>query len=182
MIDLPDDPNFDQAFHYTLVNEGGFVNDPDDAGGATRWGITINSLAAWRGHPVEAIDVRNLSVDEAKEIYYGRYWAPLRCHRMKQLPVAMAIFDVAVLFGLGTAAIYAQKAVRDCAMDIEVDGDIGPESLNALNVVTPSVFLSTLSTLLLGRIDGIIQASPIDERFRAGWTARVNKLLLLASS
>lgn len=63
----------DDLIDEILRKEGGYVDDPDDAGGATNFGITQDTLAAWRKHPVTKDDVRNMSVLEAKAIYSQLY-------------------------------------------------------------------------------------------------------------
>lgn len=59
-----------------LAAEGGFVDDPEDLGGTTNFGITKATLEAYRGHPVTVEDVRNLPRAEAREIYRKNYVAP----------------------------------------------------------------------------------------------------------
>ena len=59
-----------------LSHEGGYVDHPLDKGAPTHHGITLATLAEWRGHSVTADDVRRLTVEEAKEIYRQRYIKP----------------------------------------------------------------------------------------------------------
>lgn len=57
---------------FVLDHEGGiYENDPDDPGGATKWGIDS------RSHP--SVDIKNLTKDGATEIYFTSYWARNRC-------------------------------------------------------------------------------------------------------
>ena len=53
--------------------EGGFVNDPDDPGGATKYGVTIHTLRALRGRAT-VDDVKALTEAEAVEIFKGQYF------------------------------------------------------------------------------------------------------------
>ena len=57
---------FDQAFAIVIGEEGGYVNDPNDPGGETKYGIAKNS------HP--NVDIANLTLDQAKAIYKTEYW------------------------------------------------------------------------------------------------------------
>ncbi len=59
-----------------IRREGGFVDDPQDLGGATKYGITQATLAAYRGHQVTKDDVRGLSDTEARDIYRTNYVRP----------------------------------------------------------------------------------------------------------
>ena len=62
--------DFERAVEKTLKLEGGFVNDPDDPGGATKYGITE---ATARAHGYTG-DMRELPLDVAREIYKKSYW------------------------------------------------------------------------------------------------------------
>jgi lysozyme family protein len=59
-------PGFERALAFTLRWEGGLSQDPDDPGGTTKYGISA------RAHP--EVDVRNLTLEDAKEIYRKEYW------------------------------------------------------------------------------------------------------------
>ena len=56
-----------------IKREGGYVNNPADRGGPTKFGITLKTLKAWRGSPVTAWGVEGLGEDEAREIYESEY-------------------------------------------------------------------------------------------------------------
>lgn len=71
-----------------------FENDPDDPGGATKYGIDQ------RSHPKE--NIRALTEDRAKEIYWDEYWQANRCEKMVH-PLGEAFFDVCVNNGRGRA-------------------------------------------------------------------------------
>ena len=58
--------SLDAMIDRLLEREGGFVNHPADRGGATNWGVTQGTLAAWRGYPVSVADVHALTRDEAR--------------------------------------------------------------------------------------------------------------------
>jgi Glycosyl hydrolase 108 len=66
--------NFSQCLAVVLAEEGGYTNDPDDRGGPTNFGITIDDLREWRGTDVTAEDVKNMTKAEAQEIYRSKYW------------------------------------------------------------------------------------------------------------
>lgn len=54
--------------------EGGFVNDPDDAGGATMMGVTLATYRKWYGAGKSVSDLKNMSYDEWRTIMKGGYW------------------------------------------------------------------------------------------------------------
>jgi lysozyme family protein len=86
--------NFDAAFNIVVGIEAGYSNNPADPGGETKYGITK------RQYP--QIDIKNLTLDQAKAIYQRDYWSLCRCD---ELPwdMALVVFDCAVNQGPGTA-------------------------------------------------------------------------------
>ena len=67
---------FEEIIEVVLHHEGGFVDDPDDKGGATNYGVTQATLEQYRENDVSREDVQNLTVDEAKECYHEMFWKP----------------------------------------------------------------------------------------------------------
>jgi lysozyme family protein len=95
--------SFETALSYVLVHEGGFADHPLDPGGATKFGITLATLAAWRKRPVARAEVMALDRREAAEIYRARYWNAVRGD---ELPRGLdhAVFDLAVNSGPARSA------------------------------------------------------------------------------
>ncbi len=171
---------FQRACDMTLNTEKGFVNDPEDPGGATNFGITRDTLAQWRGHPVTIDDVKNLTQKEAASIYFARYWKPLGCDTVGQLSVAAVMFDAAVLFGIGVSALFAQKSVKESGYpDVIIDGHIGDKSIAALNAVPPGEFIAKFCALCYHRIDELVEKRPASIKYKNGWEKRVSKYLSL---
>ena len=91
---------FEKALSFVLRWEGGYINHPNDLGGATNMGITQNAYNSWlaqQGHDKK--DVSTLSLDEAKQIYYERYWKAAKCDTMSA-KFAVLAFDTAVNMGV----------------------------------------------------------------------------------
>ncbi len=93
--------NFDRAFELTVGLEGGYTNDPKDPGGETKYGISK------RWNP--DVDIKNLTVDQAKAIYLKRYWTPCGCDSLPY-PVDCLTFDRSVLYGPADAIAWAKTA------------------------------------------------------------------------
>lgn len=83
---------FDDAFEALLGHEGGYVNDQNDPGGETKYGISK------RAYP--NVDIENLTVEQARAIYERDYWQAAGCHRMKDPAMAFLMFDTAVNQGV----------------------------------------------------------------------------------
>ncbi len=116
-----------------LVREGRdqYTNDPSDAGGPTKWGITQGALAKGRGRPVSAADVQALGRDEAVAIYRRDYMAAFETIEDPSLLELM--FDFGVNHGVGTAAKALQTVLTRIGYYAgEIDGGFGRLSREAL--------------------------------------------------
>lgn len=111
--------DFDKAFAAIIGVEGGYVNDPRDPGGETKYGITK------RDHPGAFVGGPP-TVDLAKAIYLEEYWRPAHCDDLPW-PLNLLLFDCAVNQGVGTAVKLLQKAVGTAQ-----DGILGKNSLVAI--------------------------------------------------
>jgi lysozyme family protein len=101
-----------------LEREGGLVNDPNDPGGVTNWGITQ------RDHPL--LDIAHLTRDEAIAVYKVEYWDACGAAKVPK-PIDLYLFDAAVNQGVGRAVRMLQIAVGTVA-----DGILGPVTLEAI--------------------------------------------------
>jgi len=70
--------NFDKCFEMLLAHEGGFVNHPDDPGGATNLGVTKRTLQNYLGRHVSMDEMRNLAPEDVKLIYRKNYADAIR--------------------------------------------------------------------------------------------------------
>lgn len=122
-----------------VQREGGFVNNPNDNGGPTKYGITIATLASWRGVPVSVEDVRNLTVAEAAAIYEKRYILDPGLENVKDPALRELLVDFGVLSGPKRAVAGLQKALG--FSDADCDGQFGPKSRAALAADTNPVAL-----------------------------------------
>jgi lysozyme family protein len=117
---------FTDSLPFVLRWEGGYVNDPDDPGGATNKGITQKVYDGWRRRQGRAEQtVRNITDAEVQAIYEADYWMPPRCDLL-QRQLDLVQFDTAVNMGVGRAVRFLQGALG-CG----VDGDFGPNTRNA---------------------------------------------------
>ena len=117
-----------------LDREGGFVNDPDDPGGATNFGVTIHTmrrlgLDLTGDGAVSVADVQALTRAQAQEIFVEHYFER---PSIDQLPEALhaTVFDMYVNAG-ANAVTLLQRLLRDMGLEIIVDGVIGPQTIRA---------------------------------------------------
>ena len=104
---------------FAVPNEGGYINHPNDRGGETKYGISR------RWYPNE--DISNLTRERANIILFRDYW---KNRNINQLPdeLAYRVFDNAIVQGQPTAVRNLQRA-----LGVKADGQIGPNTLNAVN-------------------------------------------------
>ena len=101
---------FDKALKFVLKHEGGYVNNPNDKGGATNKGITQNTYNGWlRSKGQNLKDIRNITDSEVKEIYYNNYWLKAGCDKMSE-KFAILAFDTAVNMGVSRVSEFLKVA------------------------------------------------------------------------
>lgn len=117
------DPNFETAFELVIKKEGGYVNDPYDKGGETKYGISKSAYPN--------LDIKNLTLEKAKQIYYKDYWLKSKANKM---PARLALihFDTAVNTGVKTAGKILQRALNRQGFNLIVDGIVGNKTLDAV--------------------------------------------------
>ena len=127
--------NVRQIAEEIVDREGGFVNDPDDPGGATNHGVTIHTLRRLGldltgDGAVGIADVRALSRAQAVEILLAHYY---EWPRIAEMPGALqpALFDMYVNAGANAVKIL-QRLLREMGYPVAVDGVIGPQTLAAV--------------------------------------------------
>lgn len=123
--------NFDKSFARVVGHEGGLSLDRNDRGNWTSGKIGVGSLNGTK-YGVSAmayphLDIRNLTLQEAKDIYRRDYWNKCRCD---DLPKAIdyLVFDAAVNHGNSRSAKFLQTAVGAVA-----DGIIGEKTVAKAN-------------------------------------------------
>lgn len=99
---------------HTIDLEGGYINNPNDAGGETNFGISK------RQYP--AIDIANLTKEKAAEIYFTDYWKSCGSERILSTRLKAKLFDTSVNVGVDKAVKILQRAV--CVKDDGILGDI----------------------------------------------------------
>lgn len=172
---------FDRLIEPLIQREGGYTNNPDDAGGETNWGITVK-VARENGY---AGRMRDMTRDQAKAIYRTKYWAKPGLYLIAPLSAAVAeeLFDTGVNMGTGTAGVFFQRALNALNrreadyQDIVVDGAIGAQSKEAFEAFLrrngvargAEVMLKALNCLQGARYIELSEAREANETFTNGW-------------
>ena len=162
---------FIEAFIETVGIEGGYVFDPDDRGGETNFGISKRSYPH--------LDIKNLTSEDAKEIYYRDFWDTPKMKLTAFSPkVSKELFDTGVNMGMPRVRKMLQEALNllnraeTRYKDLKVDGWIGQSSLKALSLTDEKELLKVLNGLQFMRYFEIQKNDHSQERFFAGWVKR----------
>ncbi len=165
-----------------LQREGGFVDHPDDRGGATNFGITesVARASGWAG------PMRQLPRAMARAIYTEKYWSRPGFDAVAAIapPVAAALFDIGVNMGPGMAGAFLQRSLnalnrqgRDWP-DVPVDRVIGAATLAALRRLHHvrgdagvAVLLKAINALKGARYIELAEGRAANESFLFGWLA-----------
>ena len=153
--------NFDQAFDRLIGHEGGYVNNPRDPGGETKFGVSK------RSYPGE--DIPGMTIERAKTIYARDFWGPAGCDGLPDL-LKFEMFDLAVNTSAPGRPVTAIKLLQQ-AVGSFADGALGPKTLQAAQSMDPAKALRRLQGARLRYYAAI----PKERRdpFLAGWVNRV---------
>ena len=182
---------FSEAYKKTMGHEGGYVNDPTDAGGETYKGISRVYNPGWdgwividtaKGHPnfPRSLDNNMALQEDVHAFYKDRYWDVNRLDSFPQR-TAEEMFDTGVNMGVKRAARFLQTALNylnrngKLYAELTVDGLIGPASLNALQAVRSDedVLLAMLNTLQGQHYMNYMDKNPSQKKYARGWFRRV---------
>ncbi len=156
------DFTFETGFEKTIGHEGGHVNDPEDPGRETKFGISKRSYPD--------VDIAGLTLSQAKEIYKRDFWDTPGFAGIKDVALAIKVFDLGVNFGTGRVTKFLQEAANLFEAGLKVDGDLGPKTLTCINSFRyPKALISGLEI-----IAGNYYISLGRQRFLAGWLIRLD--------
>ena len=163
---------------FILSKEGGYVNDKDDSGGATNFGIT---LATWRkvGYDkngdgvINEKDIKLLTEDDFNRVFKRNYWDACKADQIKDQSVANLLVDFAYNSGVARVSKVIQKIVG-----VTADGISWSKTINAINNYPRGQrqLFATLRQRRINYLNGIVIANPTQKKFYNGWMNRVNAI------
>ena len=155
--------NWPQCFALVLKNEGGYVDNPADPGGATNLGCTKAVWEQYIGRSVTKDDIKALTPNDVMPLYKAKYWDTIKGDDLPE-GVDYAVFDFAINSGPSRAA----KALQS-VLSVTVDGQIGPATLRALETANPREVATAVCEARLA----FLQSLPTYGTFGKGWSRRV---------
>lgn len=136
----------------------GYVNDPADAGGETKFGIAANANIG--------VDIRLLDWVDAKDIYKRKYWDAVKADKL-QPKTAIVVFDCAVNHGVSQASKFLQRAVN-----VPDDGIIGERTIEAARINPDGLVADNIIQQRREFFHALVHRKPLQGRFLNGWLAR----------
>lgn len=140
----------------------GYVDDPLDRGGETKYGIAFNAN--------QDVDIKALDWETAKQIYFERYWLTGHCDKLPPR-IAVLHFDGCVNHGIGRAAKFLQAAVG-----MSTDGIIGKQTLNAVYNQDEIELCISICDQRADFYKAIVARKPEQVRFLKGWLRRITEM------
>ena len=162
-----------------LRYEGGFVNDPEDKGGATNMGVT---LATWRqvGYDkdgdgdIDADDIKLLSANDAVSVLKLNYWDRWKADQINNQSIAEILVDW--VWGSGKWGIVIPQRI----LKVPDDGIVGPATLYAVNSANQRGLHSAIFQARGRFILDMVKNHPEQKKFLEGWMNRLNKFKFIA--
>lgn len=169
---------FLNAYKTILSNEGGYVNDPNDAGGETYAGISRKNFPDWGGWPlVDAAKPlsHNARVSgdqmesQVRTFYKSQQWDVIKGDRINDQWIAEFIFD----WYINAGSIAVKKA--QAAAGVTADGNVGPQTITAINSADENMLKQNLIGARIQFYRDIVARRPDQGKFLNGWLNRVER-------
>ena len=165
----------DEALNFLLEEEGGWSNHKADRGGATMYGVTQAVYNEFRASVKRAKQtVRNITKEEAREVYDTLYWRAAGCDRLPW-PISYLTFDAAVNSGVSRGTKWTQAG-----LGVAADGAIGRGTIAAANKVLEDGNAEALYNIVDQRVTflaRLVQNKPSQAAFLLGWWRRTMRVL-----
>lgn len=149
--------------------EGGFSNDPNDAGGATMKGVTIATFRHYYGSSRTVAELKAITDSQWSNIFKKGYWDKVLGDSILSQSVANLLCDWVWMSGVTTPVKNIQRIVG-----VKDDGQFGPKTLAAVNGMNARNLFDRLMDKRVLYYDCIIQLWPSNAKFKKGWMNRLN--------
>jgi lysozyme family protein len=163
-------PTFTDALYLVLHEEGGFVDDTRDPGGATNLGVTARTWHSWSGHPATNGVMKALTPAKVAPLYRSWFWDKIAGENLP-IGLALAVFDFAVNGGPDTAIKTLQGIVG-----APRDGQPGTTTLAAVQTYASKIGLAKLIARFGDARRDHYRALPTFPVFGKGWLARIDRI------
>lgn len=147
--------------------EGGFVNDPDDAGGATNKGVTIATFRKFYGADATVAQLQKITDQQWLHIFRVGYWEKFRADEIEDQSVANICVDW--LYNSGIVAIKRVQKI----VGVEDDGIVGTKTIAAINKREADPLFYQIRAARIAFVETIARNKPSQRKFLQGWKNRI---------
>ncbi|MES2144092.1 MAG: holin-associated N-acetylmuramidase [Pseudomonadota bacterium] len=173
-----------------VAREGGFVNDPDDPGGATNFGVTIHTLRRLgidvnRDTRIDVADVKALTRTQAVDIYLEHYYKRPGIAALPE-PLQASVFDMYVNAGANAVKIL-QRLLTDMGYPCDPDGVLGPQTIRAAETAyeaAPAHLVDAYGIARRNYYYALADARPASRKYarrrdggKGGWITRAEEFI-----
>jgi len=158
--------NWNKSFDLVIVNEGGYVDNKLDPGGATNWGCTQAVWEGYIGHKVSVDDMKALTKEDVKPLYKKRYWDAIHGDAIPS-GLDYCLFDCAINSGVNRSAKIIQEIVG-----VFADGAIGNNTVSAITQLNPVTAINEFCDKRQAFLESL-KTFPV---FGKGWSKRVSEV------
>lgn len=171
---------FRMAVTQVLKHEGGFTDDQDDPGGATKFGISLRflrSLGELGGDidgdgDVDIDDVQGLTSEASAELYKKRFWDPYGYADFADGELAIKAFDLTVNMGPKGSHKCLQRALRAVGRSVKADGILGPKTRQAVADAFGRGLVVAYRSEAAGYYRELVARRPLSKKYLEGWLNR----------
>lgn len=170
-----------------FLHEGRYVNDPLDPGGATNYGISLRFLLSTgdlnhddlpdgdidHDGDIDIDDIKALTPEQATDLYNLYWWSRYNYGSILNQTIATKTLDLSVNIGSLAAHKCLQRALRASnGVQLEVDGILGPKTLDVVNKTSPDLLLPAFKQAAAGYYEAIVHKNSKMQEYLKGWLNR----------
>lgn len=174
--------NFNEAIKTILAHEGGLVNNSNDPGGITNFGVSLRFLKStgqldydFDGDgSIDTDDIKCITVADASKIYKDQWWDKYGYERIKSDAIASKLFDMSINMGQQQAVKLVQSACKllSPTADLIIDGILGNKTADVINSLNSDELLRVIRDDQATFYKALIKRNPKLAVFEKGWMSR----------
>jgi lysozyme family protein len=172
--------DFYKVMPIIMRDEGGYSNDPNDAGnwtgGSVGSGTLLGTNFGISASTYPDLDIPNLTQDDAQAIFLKDWWEKYHFDLLPS-PYNMKVFDIGINCGAKVAIRELQQALAQMGYAVIADGVIGPMTEAAASGVTYSLFWPIYTDEIEDHYESVALASPRCQKYLRGWLARADEVM-----
>lgn len=178
------DDRFQKVIEDLIKQEGGFTNHPNDKGGPTKYGITLNFYQSYVDSNADLETIKNLSKKETKKVYFEHFWRPEEyavgdtSYSDLPKPIGEIVFLYSVNMGWKRGHKLLQEGMNRLGFDLKVDGWLGPNTVKGAKKANIKDLIKWISVKAAKFYTEIVLNNSDQKVFLEGWLNRSFTTLL----